>query len=93
MLTINSVCMPQPDVVYNVVDGEAVLVLPKAGQIKVLNDVGTFIWMLLDGKRSIAEIADRVTREYRVDDDQAQTDTLLFLNDLHTRGIILVGDA
>lgn len=90
MLTIGSVCRPLPDVVYHVADGEAVLVLPKAGQIKVLNDVGTFIWTLLDGKLSIAEIARRISQEYRVEYDQAQEDALQFLSDLNTRGIIAV---
>ena len=90
MLTIESVCKPQPDIVYQVADGEAVLVLPKAGQIKVLNAVGTFIWTLLDGSRTVAEIASRINQEYRVEHDQAQEDALQFLSDLFTRGIIQV---
>ena len=90
MLTITSVCRPGPDVVYQLADGEAVLVLPQAGQIKVLNEVGTFIWTLLDGTRSIAEIANRVCQEYRVESEQSQADTLQFMTDLENRGIIQV---
>ena len=47
MLTLETVCKPHPGVVYQIVDGEAVVVLPQAGQIKVLNEVGTRIWSLL----------------------------------------------
>ncbi|HWQ84157.1 MAG TPA: PqqD family protein [Anaerolineales bacterium] len=73
-----------------VTGGEAVLVLPHAGQIKVLNGVGTFIWTALDGQQSIAEIANQMYVEYQVDIEQAQVDALEFLNDLDGRGILQV---
>lgn len=90
MLTINSVCKHQAGTLDHIVDNEAIVVLPQAGQIKVLNEVGTFIWTLLDGNRTIAEIACLISQEYRVTREQAEADTLQFLNDLDARGIIQV---
>lgn len=90
MLNLQSYCKPHPDVVFQLADGEAVLVLPRAGQIKVLNEVGTFIWSKLDGNLSIAEITEQICQEYRVDFKQAQVDVVEFLNELQTRGIIQV---
>lgn len=90
MLNLQSKCKPHPDVVFQLADEEVVLVLPRAGQIKVLNEVGTFIWSMLDGIRSVAEIVEQICHEYRVDSEQAQADVIEFLNELQTKGIIQV---
>lgn len=76
--------------VFQLAEEEVVLVLPHAGQIKVLNDVGTFIWTMLDGNRTIADIAEQIYQEYQVDFERAQADAVEFLNELQTRGIIQV---
>jgi hypothetical protein len=90
MLSVDSVCKPHPDVVYQLAGDEAVLVLPRAGQIKVLNEVGTFIWTMLDGKLSVGEVVGEICQEYRVDPEQSQADALEFLIDLQARGIVQV---
>jgi hypothetical protein len=90
MLNLQSKCKPHPDVIFQLADEEVVLVLPRAGQIKVLNEVGTFIWSMLDGNLSIADIAEQICQEYRVDYEHAQADAVEFLNELQTKGIIQV---
>ena len=90
MLTLDTVCRPHPGVVYQIVDGEAVLVLPQAGQIKVLNEVGTRIWSLLNGALTVSEIADRIYLEYYVELAQVEVDILEFLADLEKKEIIQV---
>lgn len=90
MLTLESVCKQHPDVVFQLAEEEVVLVLPRAGQIKVLNEVGTFIWSMLDGTLSIAEVVSEIIQEYQVDRELAQEDALEFLSDLHSKGIIQV---
>lgn len=90
MLTLDTVCRPHPGVIYQIVDGEAVLVLPQAGQIKVLNEVGTRIWSLLNGTLTVSEIADRICLEYYVELAQVEVDILEFLADLEKKEIIQV---
>jgi hypothetical protein len=46
-----------PRVVYEVVDGEAVLVDPEGKELLTLNPVGTLVWEELDGHRGPAELA------------------------------------
>lgn len=90
MLTLETVCRPHPGVVYQIVDGEAVVVLPQAGQIKVLNEVGTRIWSLLNGSLTIGEIAGRICLEYYVELTRVEMDILEFLTDLEHKEIIQV---
>jgi hypothetical protein len=67
---------------------EAVIVLPDKGQVKVLNEVGTRIWSLIDGKRSISEIIQTIVLEYQVSQNDAEIDTLSFIEALKQKGII-----
>jgi len=76
------------DVVSRLIDGEAVLVHPGQGVVRVLNQVGATLWELTDGQRSAAELADALVAEYDVDPARAQADVLAFLADLADRGVI-----
>jgi hypothetical protein len=67
---------------------EAVIVVPARGKIDILNDVGARIWSLVDGLLSVREIASTISMEYQVEQSQAESDTLGFLEDLARKGAI-----
>lgn len=77
-------------VVGRLVDGEAVLVHPGQGKVRVLNAVGARLWDLVDGERTVAEVARAVADEYDVDLGTAQADAVRFLADLAGRGLLEV---
>lgn len=88
MLTLESRPTPHPQVISRIIDDEVVVVLPHQGQVKVLNNVGTKIWELLNGQRTLKEIANIIYQEYQVPIETAQTDTLAFANELAKREIL-----
>jgi len=75
--------------------GETILV-PVTGQVAdldavyTLNEVGSFIWYLLDGRRSAQAIADAVCAEYDVTADEAARDVDELLTALEARGLAYV---
>ncbi|MCJ7662586.1 MAG: PqqD family protein [Anaerolineales bacterium] len=69
-------------------DGEAVLVLPEKGKVKVLNEVGAFIWSKVDGEGSVRQISELLAAEYEVGKSEAEEDSLAFLSDLEERGVV-----
>jgi hypothetical protein len=75
-------------VIGRIVDDEAVLVLPMKGKVKVLNEVGAFIWSQVDGVNTVQSISELISSEYKVDQREAEEDTLSFLIDLEERGVI-----
>lgn len=85
--------IPNPAVVARSVENEAVLLLPEQGQVRVLNEVGARIWQLVDGKRSIVDIAAVLSTEYEVALSDAETDTLAFLQLLAERGLVTLNPA
>lgn len=81
---------PQPitDVIWRVLDDNAVLVSPQGGQVTILNGVGTKIWSLIDGQNSVKDIARHLVDQYDVSIQQAQQDVEQFLTKLDSRGLI-----
>jgi hypothetical protein len=81
---------PHPQVAARVVDGSAVLILADAGEVNVLNPVGTRIWELCDGARSVGQIAQAIATEFEVTGEQALRDTEEFLESLsQARAVVL----
>ena len=57
MVSLENKFIRNNDIAWRVIDGEALVVSPKDSLIYPLNDVGARIWELLDGKRTVSDIA------------------------------------
>lgn len=77
-----------PDAAFRVIDGEAIVVLPDRGEVKVLNDVGSRIWELMDGESSVDQISQTICKEYEVKQKDALTDISDFLAQLSNNGML-----
>lgn len=87
-LTIQSILSKNPKVVGQTVDHEAVLILLEKNQVKVLNEVGSRIWELVNGQRTISDISNIICYEFDVTQQQSQDDALVFLEELLFKGIV-----
>jgi hypothetical protein len=102
MLDLNSILAHQTGIVFRLVGNhetavdqelsmdtvEGIIVLPERGEIKVVNEIGARIWSLIDGQKSIQEIAIQINNEYQVNVIEAQKDTLDFVRTLEERGLV-----
>ena len=94
MITLDTYPIPSPNVVGRIIKSipgggeEAVIVLPMAGQVKVVNEIGSKIWALADGTRTVREIAALICEKYEVELETVQIDTLEFIQQLNARGIL-----
>jgi hypothetical protein len=78
-----------PDVSWRSIEGQAVLVHNRLGEIMVLNEVGTFIWERFED--GLEPVADAVSAEFSVDRATARQDAEQFYRDLVQAGA-LVGE-
>ena len=69
-------------------DEGGLVVLPGKAQVKVLNPVGIRVFSLLDGTRTVEEIASVVTAEFDVAGETARKDVLDFLTELADHGML-----
>lgn len=53
-----------------------------------LDEMGTLVWDMIDGKNSVRKIAARFAEKYQVLPREAEVATASFLKDLGTRGLI-----
>jgi methyltransferase-like protein len=76
------------DAVYRIIDSQAIILTPENGHMHTLNEVGTFIWELLDGKKTLKAIMDRLCEEFDIEAAKAQRDVTHFAEDLVRRKLI-----
>lgn len=69
-----------PDVSWQVVEGQAVLIHNRLGEIHVLNEVGSIVWENLE--KGVDEIVRIILKDYDVEEDVARNDVENFINEL-----------
>ncbi len=82
-----------PDIIFRRIADEFILVpiRQKAIDLKsvyTLNEVGAFIWELIDSSKSVSQIKDKVIEEFEVDTRQAQADVSEILSQLESLSLI-----
>ncbi len=73
---------------WQVVEGEAVLLDLQGKRVLGLNGVGSFVFPLLDGSRSVSGLAGQVAARYGVAADTAERDLQVFLAEMARRGFV-----
>lgn len=78
-----------PDnVLFQEVDGEAVLLSLDEGCYYGLDELGTRIWKLIDQDLDSEQVVAAIVEEYEVEPEQARRDLDAFLSDLEQSGLI-----
>ncbi|MBD6615045.1 lasso peptide biosynthesis PqqD family chaperone [Komarekiella sp. 'clone 1'] len=74
--------------IFSELQGEAVILDINSGVYYGLNQVGVSIWNLIQAPKTVKEIRDALLAEYEVDSQACETDILVLLEDLATKGLI-----
>jgi hypothetical protein len=78
----------RPDVRFRVIDEEGVVVRQSAGEVLVLNDLGTRILAMADGLVPVARWIDALLGEFEVERPELQRDVLAFAAELLEQGLL-----
>ena len=81
-----------PQTASRILEGEAVVVLPKISEVNILNDAATRIWELCDGTKKTSEIIAQIQAEYNADAVQIKTDSLAFIAKLVDQQMLVISD-
>ncbi len=85
---LKNVVRRQKDVAWRMIDGEAVIITPSDSTMHTLNDVGTRIWELMTGQRSLLDMAQVLCKEFEVEQERAEKDTIWFVECLAKKGLV-----
>jgi len=88
MITPESRFTRNNDIAWRIIDGEALVVSPKDSLVYPLNDVGTRVWELLDGKKTVSEISSVICGEFEGDEVAIRDDIADFIENLLKAGLV-----
>jgi hypothetical protein len=70
-------------------DPSLVLLNPKSGEYYTLEAVGTRVWQLCDGKRTISEIAATIAEEYDESPETIERDVMELVKELMDEELVV----
>ena len=76
------------NVAFRTIQGQAYIVNTKTSMLHELDEVGTCIWENLNGKKTVDELARRVSDEYAVDFQTAKSDLIEYAVSLKELGVV-----
>jgi Coenzyme PQQ synthesis protein D (PqqD) len=88
--TLDSRVRPNDDVLFQDLQGEAVLLNLKSGVYFGLDPVGTRIWQLFGDHPLLADVAQKVVAEYDVAEDRCAADLLALVTELEKQGLVAI---
>ncbi len=88
-MQISLIPLKNSTIQYQMIDHQAVLVMPDEGKVKVLNHVGAFIWDKIDGILSLSDLIELISTTFEIQPEQAAIDLNEFLQELKQKNMIL----
>jgi Coenzyme PQQ synthesis protein D (PqqD) len=78
-----------PKTAWRVIEGEAVILSLDTKAFRGLNPVGSRVWELIDGQRSVEDIVDVTFREFDVAPERAAEDVHTFVRELLDKELLI----
>jgi hypothetical protein len=93
MAILTNCYIKEKEFVTREIAGETVIVPVKGNvgdlnSIYTLNEIGTMIWQLIDGKRTVGQIIESICSAYEVTPEEAEEDAVDFLKSLEEASLI-----
>jgi len=82
-----------PEILFQELSGEAVVLNLENGHYYGLDEVGTRMWALLAEHGQLAPVINILLQEYDVDEDRLRTDLQSLIDDLIEQGLLRIDAA
>lgn len=84
----STVLCPSLDANFSILDEEAVLLNLDSGYYYTLNQVGTVIWQLIDGVRTLHDIQQALCDRFEISKEQANNDLISLVDQFCAEGLV-----
>lgn len=91
-LTESTTIVANENALATTIDGESVILHKEAGKYYGLNEVGTFIWKLIQQPRSVEEVCQEILSEYDVARETCRNDVKNVVVDLAEKDLVHLDD-
>ena len=89
-ISVTMIPQPAPAMAWQSIDGQMVLLDSDGMRLIGISDTGARIWALMDGARSLDDIAHALTEEFDVSLDAARADVRAFVTELAALGAVVL---
>jgi len=92
---MNRICFPSTDIVAREIEGEIVIIPLVSGigdledELYTLNETGRAIWKLLEGRRTLREVAAELASEYEPPIEEIERDVTGLVDELLRRKMLM----
>jgi hypothetical protein len=88
MIDSASILKPSRDIRWRRIDGEAVVIRQRVGEVLVMNEVAARLLDLADGRTPVSGWIEVLAGEYDVDREALERDVLAFTAELAAEGML-----
>lgn len=88
LISLDTVVVAGSELVTANLDGEVVILGFQSGSYFGLDQVGAFVWDLLQKPQTVAALRDRILQEYEIDKERCEQDLLNLLGQLLDQQLI-----
>lgn len=91
----DAIYVPSEDIVARDIEGELIIVPLVSGiadmedELFTLNETGRAIWESLDGKKSLKDVAEQLSREFEASPGEIERDVIGLVGELLRRGMLV----
>ena len=87
-MKLTSIPVQNEEIYYQKIENEGLLIHGQKGKVRTVNLVGDFIWNLIDGHKSVAQIIEQVKSEFSYQVDTIKSDVFHYLQELSDCSLI-----
>jgi len=96
MKDLDKIPQKNTELAWRVIDSETVIIpldeqTSDSEKINFLNETGTRIWELIDGKNSIKDIVIKIVKEYEIEGAEAEKEVMDFVKKLERKNLVKLG--
>ncbi|MDA3779312.1 MAG: lasso peptide biosynthesis PqqD family chaperone [Bacteroidales bacterium] len=86
----DDIIIRNPEMLFSKMDNEIVMMSIENNEYYGLGDTGTDIWELIENEIRVSELINNLQKKYEVDIELCKVDTIIFLNELYEKNLIIV---
>jgi hypothetical protein len=87
-ITPNTILRRKPDLLFNEIDSEVIMLCIENSEYYCMDKVGSYIWNILEKPLTFKGLISKLLAEYEVSEIQCIKDTTQFLNKLADKNLI-----
>ena len=88
MSELKQIFTKRSDAKDKIIDGKAIIINLESGSYFLLNETGSRLWQLLDGKRNVKEIVKKIHSEFEAEQHIIEKDVSELIAKLEKEGLV-----